>query len=326
MDVFRAVSVGQGDEVDEAGAAVDQGGDGSAVPAAAGDQIAFPAAGAFAELDGGGALVDECHRDGEPRGALVGVAALLAQGATRAQLLGECSTQDAFRALVERPVDALVAEVALGLVRPQGAQVSGDLPGAPLQVEPALDLGVEPQLWPARPLGPLPGAVMGEVGVVDALVVFEHVAAQFATDGRWRSVKPFGDLTYAQAAFAQGGDALALQQRQVAARVHGLGHPLRWQAAVFRPPPVAGLPADPKLPAGLDRAHSGLRQSPVLRLDLEPALTSPPRHQHTHHDQGVLRQALEPKRRRWSTFHPSATIGCYPSRSVNSYRQAQHHH
>ncbi|MEU6093148.1 hypothetical protein ABZ865_41710, partial [Streptomyces sp. NPDC047085] len=39
------------------------------------------------------------------------------------------------------------------------------------------------------------------------------------------------------------------------------------------------------------------------------------RHQHTPNDQGMLRQALEPKRRYWSTFQPS------PTQEMEEHRQ-----
>ncbi|WP_218053803.1 ATP-binding protein [Streptomyces rhizosphaericus] len=48
----------------------------------------------------------------------------------------------------------------------------------------------------------------------------------------------------------------------------------------------------PALLAGVHGAHPGCRQAPVLHLELQPAMTPPPRHQHTPHDQGMLRQAL----------------------------------
>lgn len=180
VELVRAVAVGQRDEPDETGAAVHERGDGGAVPPP-GDQVAFPVAGALPVLDDGGPFVDECRRHGESRSALVGLAALLAQRPAGAELLRECPAQDAFRALVEGTVDGLVAQLSFGSVRPQSAQVGGDLLRAPLKVESVLDLsaelGVEPQLRSSRPFAPLSGAVVGEVGVVEALVVFEHVAA-----------------------------------------------------------------------------------------------------------------------------------------------------
>ncbi|MFG2821615.1 hypothetical protein ACGFX4_19565 [Kitasatospora sp. NPDC048365] len=90
--LVRAVSLGQGDKADEAGAAVDEGGDGGAV-LPAGDQIALPVAGPFPELNDGGALVDEGRWDGEPWRPLVGLAALFAQRPAGPELLGECPAQ-----------------------------------------------------------------------------------------------------------------------------------------------------------------------------------------------------------------------------------------
>ena len=64
----------------------------------------------------------------------------------------------------------------------------------------------------ADPAGALPGAGVGEVAVIDVVVMGAQVAAQLAADRRRRTPEPSGDLAHAMAATVQGRDALAFQQ------------------------------------------------------------------------------------------------------------------
>jgi hypothetical protein len=104
---------------------------------------------------------------------------------------------------------------------------------------------------------------MGQVAVI-AAVMFKRVALQLTAHRRGRAAETTGDLAHAQAVTAQGGDALAFEQREVAVGAGVLRQALRWQPAVLRPPPVAGLATDAQLLTRLDRANPGLDQPPVL--------------------------------------------------------------
>ena len=117
--------------------------------------------------------------------------------------------------------------MSLGTGGPQCPQVGCDLLGTPLQGELGLDLGLQLRVrgeldtpWPSVAFE---GAVMGEVGVVVAVVVRQGGAAQFAADRRRCPAESYSYFPDAQAAFAQGGDPFALQRRQVAARARSLG-------------------------------------------------------------------------------------------------------
>jgi hypothetical protein len=163
--------------------------------------------------------------------------------------------------------------------------VRGDLLRAPLQLQFGLhhltQLLVALQAGLADPPGPLPGSGMGQVAVIDVLVVRAQVAAQLAADRGRRPVQAPGDLAGTVPVAAQGRDPLAFQQRQVPARARRLGQPDRWDPAVLGPPPVAGLAGDPHQPARRHRPDSGLEQLPVLGLDLQLALASSSAHPHT---------------------------------------------
>src|SRR3954469_2210570 len=135
---------------------------------------------------------------------------------------------------------------------------------------------------------------MGQVAVVDPAVVWPQVAAQLAADRGWGATEPASDLPYGQPAAAQGGDPLPLQQREEPARAGGLGQPGRWQAAVLRSPPVAGLATDAQQLARRHGADARLQQLPVLGLQIQLTLPASPSHPHTPKLPGVLRQLLEP--------------------------------
>jgi hypothetical protein len=87
----------------------------------------------------------------------------------------------AFVALVEGLIDGLVAQVPVRSVRELLPQVARDLFRAPLQQQLGLDLHaqllVDQQARSARPPRALSGACVGQVAVVDALVMVEGVAA-----------------------------------------------------------------------------------------------------------------------------------------------------
>jgi hypothetical protein len=132
--VAGRVSLRQRDQPEIAGASVDQGSDGGLV-AGAHDKVSLPVAEALAQLDDRWPAVDEDGGRNESRHTLVGAATLLPQRPAGAELPGQSPAQAALRALVERSVDRLVAQVPLWLVGPAGAQVGGDLLGAPLQIQ-----------------------------------------------------------------------------------------------------------------------------------------------------------------------------------------------
>jgi hypothetical protein len=71
----------------------------------------------------------------------------------------------------------------LGTIGRQSTQMGGDLFGTPLQVERCLDfclqLGIRSELDAAWRPGSFAGAVVGQIGVVHAVIVREAVAAQF---------------------------------------------------------------------------------------------------------------------------------------------------
>src|SRR5882757_11312079 len=76
-------------------------------------------------------------------------------------------------------------------------------------------------------------------------------------------------------------DLLPLQQRQVSIGAGVVGQPHRRDPAVLRPPSIPGLASDPDDQTGLDCAHSGRQQPPVLRLKFQPPLPAPQPHVHT---------------------------------------------
>jgi hypothetical protein len=187
--------------------------------------------------------------------------------------------------------------------RVHGAHVYVDVPNFPNIVGKNLEDGCEPELLEfglhhrpqllvavqaglARPAGPLPGAGMGQVAVIDVLVMRAQVAAQLSADCRRRAAQAPSDLSHAVPVAAQGRDPLAFQQRQIPARPRRLGQPDRWDPAVLGPPPVAGLAGDPHHLAGRHRPDAGLEQVPVLGLDLQLALAPSPAHSHTPFEQG----------------------------------------
>lgn len=199
------------------------------------------------------------------------------------------------------------------MVGPAGPEMGGDLLRAPLEIELGLhlgfELGVRGQLGASGTSGSFAAAVVGQVGVVSAVVVRAAVAPQLPTHRRWRPPEQAGYLPDGQTAATQRGDPSALQQRQVPARRRGFRKVVGLQATILRPPSVARLAPDAELPARLDAAHPSRQEAPVLGLEFQSALASPPRHQHSTNDQGMLRQALEPKRRNRLTFQASPTPG-----------------
>ncbi|GAA4033347.1 hypothetical protein GCM10022232_93950 [Streptomyces plumbiresistens] len=178
-----------------------------------------------------------------------------------------------------------MAEVSLGMVGPAGPEMGGDLLRAPLQVELGLhlgfELGVRGQLEASRTSGSFAAAVVSQVGVVSAVVVRAAVAPQLPADRRRCPPEQAGYLPDGQAAATQRGDPSALQQRQVPARTRGFREIVGLQTAILHPPPVARLTPDAELPARLDSAHPSRQEAPVLGLEFQSALASPPRHQHS---------------------------------------------
>lgn len=278
------VSLGQRDQAEIPGSSVDERGDGG-LAASAHDEVALPVAETLTQLDDRWPPVDEDGGRNESGHALIRSAALLSQRPAGAEFPGQGPTQAALGSLVERSVDGLVTEMPLGTIRPAGPEMGGDLLRAPLQVQLGLhlgsELGIRGQLGASGTSGPLAAAVMGQVGVVSAVVVRAAVAAQLPADRRRCPPEQAGYLPDRQAAATQRGNPPTLQQRQVPARTRGLGEIVRLQATVLRPPPVARLAPDPKAPACLNAADPGRQKAPVLGLELQPALTSPPRHQHS---------------------------------------------
>lgn len=157
-------------------------------------------------------------------------------------------------------------------------EMCGDLLRAPLQVELGLHLGlqleVRGQLGASRTSYPLADSVVGQVGVVSAVVVRSAVVPQLLTDCRRRPSERAGNLPDFQTAATQRRDS-PLQQRQVTARARGLREIVRSHATVLSPPPIARLAPDPQLPARFYAARPGRQKPPVLGLWLQSALASP---------------------------------------------------
>src|SRR6185295_15951243 len=108
-----------------------------------------------------------------------------------------------------------------------------------------------------------------------------EMPAQLPRDRRRCPPDSAGDLADTVPVLAQGRDALAFQQRQVARRACLLSHPRRWQTTRLGAPPIPGLAADPDLPAGLDGGHPTQDQLPVLVLQHQAPLAASSRHLHT---------------------------------------------
>ena len=152
-----------------------------------------------------------------------------------------------------------------------------------LDLSPQLLVNEQPRsAWPARTL---PGASVGQVSVVDAVVMGQRVAAQLTAHGR-RGTGPA-----ARRSHAHQGPARAAWRSADAPEETGTGS--------TAPPPRSPPAEDHRSPPAIDTRSCGrypeprrprafrhrLKQLPVGRLDLEPALTSSSRHQHALHDQ-----------------------------------------
>ncbi|WP_281154014.1 hypothetical protein [Streptomyces sp. HYC2] len=163
-------------------------------------------------------MVDQDGWRDESGHALVGAATLLAQWTSGAEFPGQGSAQAALGALVEGSVDAFVAQMplALGMVGPAAPQMGGDLFRAPLLIELGLhlgsQLGIYCRLRATRTPGSFPAAVVGQVGVIDAVAVWTAVAPQLTADRRRRPAEPGSYLPDRQATLAQRGNPPAFRQ------------------------------------------------------------------------------------------------------------------
>jgi hypothetical protein len=291
------------------------------------DQVAFPIADPAAQLDHGWAGVDQHRWLDEADRTLVHPPAAFAQRPSGAQPFGQRPAQPALPAVIQRLVDGLVAHMPARRVRVRQPQPGRDLLRAPVQLQLLLHHGAQRVIADQLP-GPLaarvrPGARVGQVGVIDALVVRAHVPPQLPRDGRRRPAEPAGDLAYAMTAVAQRGDPLPFQPRQVPRGAGILGHPGGRDAASLGPPPVAGLPADPYLAARLNCPDAGEDQSPVRILEFQLPLATPSPQLHPFTSQGVLRQLLEPARRRGVSIHAPATVSLNHRSAITNMRVAR---
>lgn len=258
------------DESDVARATLNEGADGGSA-VAAGDEVPLPVAEAGPGLHLGRAVIDQLPGRNEPRRAGMRPPATLSQRPTGAEPLGERPAQTTFGAVVEGLVDRFVADVpgtSFGIGDPQPG---ADLLGAPVEFELAVDdrpeLCVAGQPPGPATLGPLTGAGVGEVAVVDAVVVRSNAAPKLTADRRGRPLEAACDLPDPQALGAERGDPLPLEPRQVALTTDGLGDAQWRQPSAFDPPPVSRLAADAKEPTRLDGSDSASRQPPILVLD-----------------------------------------------------------
>jgi hypothetical protein len=124
LDVECGVTVGQVQQHQEAGAALDQGADRCAV--GADDQVAFPVPGNCSVVCLGGAFGDH-HHVGDPAAPLVVFAVWFPDRSAGAQMLRQLLFQAAAGLDIERLVDRLVGHPHLRIVREVEHQSPGDL-------------------------------------------------------------------------------------------------------------------------------------------------------------------------------------------------------
>jgi hypothetical protein len=84
-----------------------------------------------------------------------------------------------------------------------------------------------------------------------------QVADQFSRDGRRRPQETACDLSNPVASLGERRDSVALEPRQIPARVVLLRQARRRHPNVFLTPPKPGLSADADLAASLHSAHAG---------------------------------------------------------------------
>lgn len=148
--MFRGAAVGQVDEHDVAGGALDEGTDGrSAV--LADDQVALPMTGNGPVLDLGRAVADHDHGVREPRLSRGGLAVGSATGASGSQCLGEFAAEFATALDVEGLVNHLVDHVHLRPIGKAFPKSVANLFRAPPSAQVVLDEVAQPRLRPIFP-------------------------------------------------------------------------------------------------------------------------------------------------------------------------------
>src|SRR6478752_797043 len=249
------------------------------------DQIALPIADAGARLDDRWPTMDQHRRSDEARGAFGGLAAALAQRPAGAQLGRQHPAQPTPTAQIQSLIDRFMTDVPLRAIRILRAQPCTDLLRTPGVFELVGHQLPQLRIDHKRPStfssSVISGTGVGEISVVHTLVVRLEMPAQLPRDRRRCPPDSAGDLADTVPVLAQGRDALALQQRQIARRARHLSHPRRWQTTRLGAPPIPGLAADPDLPAGLDGGHPTQDQLPVLVLQHQAPLAASSRHLHT---------------------------------------------
>ena len=137
------------------------------------------------------------------------------------------------------------------------------------------------------------GASMREVTVVAAAIMRGRVALQFPADSGWGATQGMRDRADGVPAASQRGDAMPLQQTQVAAG------PLVLEQADRR------QPADES--ARLESAEAIGQQPPVLILQGQSSLASPSSHMQHSFPYRVLHRPLESARHKVVSFQSSLT-------------------